>query len=230
MSIFCGTCVLCGLSSGRSLDICMECEAELPWIQYACHQCGEPFDTKDNTKCGDCLKQHPPFDKTIALFYYKKPIDNFITALKFADKLIYARILGDLLTVKLMKYYHNNSYKLPEIIIPVPLHHQRLRERGYNQALEIARLIAKKLRIVIDYKSCRRIKHTQAQALLPFKERKKNLIKAFTVKHNFKAKHIAIIDDVVTTGSTVSALSKVMRKQGVQTIDIWCCARTCTIL
>jgi ComF family protein len=224
MSIFYGTCILCGLSSGRTSDICQECESELPWIANACYCCGQDLDSFDNI-CGCCLQKRPAFDRTIALFHYQKPIDNFITALKFANKLIYAKILGELLASKLISHY-SESQRWPEVIIPVPLHNKRLRERGFNQSLEITRPIAKKLKIPTDFKSCYRTRNTQAQAQISFKERQKNLINAFAVKHNFRANHIAIVDDVMTTGSTVGELSETLRQHGVQIIDIWCCART----
>jgi len=238
MNIFYGTCILCGLSSKRNIDICLKCETELPWIEKACCNCGQPlYDIYDNDSkntestlintetCGSCLRKKPPFDKTLVFFHYQKPISDFIMALKFNKKLIYAKILTDLLIPKLIKHYNINQ-SIPELIIPVPLHKKRLRERGYNQALEIARPIAKKLNLPIDFRSCRRIKPTKPQTFISSSERDKNLIGAFTVNNQFRAKHIAIIDDVMTTGNTVKELSKILHKNGAQTIDIWCCART----
>ena len=225
MSILYGTCILCGLPSGRAADICVECEAELPWIMNACYCCGQELDNFENI-CGCCLRKKPAFDRTIAPFHYQTPIDNFITTLKFGNKLIYAKILGELMISKLTCHYQE-LHLWPEIIIPVPLHHKRLCERGFNQSLEITRPISKKLKIPIDFKSCYRTENTKAQTQISCKERQKNLINAFAVKRDFHAKHIAIIDDVMTTGSTMGELSKILRQHGVQIIDIWCCARTC---
>lgn len=226
MFLFTGTCILCDISSHRKQDLCLKCESGLPWLQKACPRCGLPFKGiyENVHECGQCLQNLMPFDKTIALFYYKKPIDNMITALKFANKLIYAKIFGDLLGEKLQEHYKYN--KLPELIIPVPLHKKRLQERGFNQALEITRPIAKKLHLSIDFKSCQRIKYTKPQALISSKERLENIKKAFVVNKKFHAKHVAIIDDVMTTGNTVKELSKALRCQGVRNIDVWCCART----
>lgn len=226
MNIFTGTCILCGMSSRRKQDLCKKCEAELPWIEKSCFRCGQPLDNENITECGQCLQKIIPFDRTIALFHYKKPIDILIKGLKFTNKLIYARILGDLLGAKLQQSYKHD--KPPDTIIPVPLHKKRLQERGYNQALEIARPIASKFNIPIDYQSCQKVKHTKAQASIPAQERLNNMQKAFVVSKKFCAKHIAIIDDVITTGATIRELSAAFRQHGAQTIDIWCCARTST--
>lgn len=194
-----GTCILCGLPSLRQQDLCKACEADLPWT---------------NTQSSD----------TIALFHYQKPIDRLITGLKFANKLIYAKILGELMATKLIKHYQHKQ--LPELIIPVPLHKQRLRERGYNQALELARPIAKKLKIPLDFNSCTRTKNTTAQTLIPAKQRSQNLKNAFTINKNISAQHVAIIDDVTTTGNTIQELSKILYQANINKIDIWCCAKT----
>lgn len=188
------------MPSYRDQDLCKSCEADLPWI-----------DT-------------PLSDNVIAVFYYQYPIDHLISALKFANKLIYAKVLGELMAKKLVDSYKCGS--LPEVIITVPLHKHRLRERGYNQALELARPISKQLNIPINFSSCVRVKHTEAQTLIPAKQRQKNVKNVFAVDKNFSAQHVAIIDDVITTGSTIRELSKVLLQSGVSRIDVWCCAKT----
>jgi ComF family protein len=125
---------------------------------------------------------------------------------------------------KIILSYHNQP--LPSLIIPVPLHPKRLRERGFNQALEIAKPISKKLKIPIDKKSCYRIRHTAAQSGLSQSDRLKNLANAFEMKKPLIAKHIALIDDVMTTGQTLMELANLLYKNGVEKIDIWCCAKT----
>jgi ComF family protein len=114
----------------------------------------------------------------------------------------------------------------PEWIIPVPLHAERLRERGYNQALEIARPIAKKLQIPLQTRYCTRILPTLAQASMTAEERRRNMKNAFAVEELFQARHVAIVDDVLTTGSTVSEFARMLKKSGVARVDVWCCART----
>lgn len=114
----------------------------------------------------------------------------------------------------------------PEVIIPVPLHKARLRERGYNQALELARPVAHILQIPIDKHCCQRVKNTQAQSLLRAKERKQNIRGAFVVAETLSYKHVAVIDDVITTGYTIREFCGKLRCAGVQRIDVWSCAKT----
>lgn len=118
---------------------------------------------------------------------------------------------------------------MPECIIPVPLHRRRLRQRGFNQALEIAKPLAKKLQLPVDFKTCIRTKHTRPQSELSAKKRQQNIKNAFTLKKPITAKHVAIVDDVMTTGNTVTELSALLRNNGVTTIEIWCCARAASL-
>lgn len=212
------TCVLCSARTHREIDLCVACENDLPIIQYGCSLCGVSLPISQNL-CGQCLQHFPCFDKTIVLFSYEEPITKLIIDLKFHHQLIYAKILGLLMARKL------NTTALPECIIPVPLHKKRLRERGFNQALEIAKPISKILNIPIDRYSAQRTRETEPQSLTHAKERKKNVKNAFQIKPTFKANHVAIVDDVMTSGHTVNELSQALKKAGVKQIDIWCAAR-----
>ncbi|MCL5260101.1 MAG: ComF family protein [Gammaproteobacteria bacterium] len=216
-------CVLCKAPSKRDFDLCLGCEHELPHIKFSCEQCGLPL-AVNQAQCGSCLTDPPAFNATKSLFFYEAPIDSLVLALKFNNNLLYANLFGELLALHLQGYYHNR--KLPEVIIPVPLHRDRLRERGYNQALEIARPVAKKLNIQINKFSCVRFKNTLQQSALAFSERKQNIKDAFAVVKPLHAKYVAIIDDVVTTGYTVNEFSKSLRQAGAEKIDVWCVART----
>jgi len=216
-------CVFCHARVLRDIAICLDCEKDLPWNNQACYQCGAVLSSLSKTShCGACLATPPPFQKTIALFKYQTPIMKLITQLKFQQKLIYARLLGELLSKKIST---ENRENLPEFIIPIPLHTKRQRQRGFNQALEVSKVLSTRLNIPLDFKSCNRIKNTAAQSSLPAKQRHQNIKKAFNIKRPIKAKHVAIIDDVMTTGQTVLELSKVLKKQGVEKIEVWCCAR-----
>lgn len=214
-------CTLCHTNT-KGERLCYTCHQELPWQIVACTQCGLPLSHEQI--CGYCLKNPPCYDHTICLFHYQTPIDKLILSLKFAEKLNHAKLLGDLMAEKLAKHY--TDQKKPDIIIPVPLHPKRLKERGYNQALEIARPVAKKLRIPIEIRHCKRILSTPPQSSVTAKIRRRNIKNAFSVGTLLKYHHVAIIDDVVTTGSTVTELARVLKKAGVHQIDIWCCART----
>lgn len=221
------TCILCAVTVNGRLELCAACEADLPWLATVCSICAIPITAKETMQpiiCGHCLQQPPPYFKTTALFHYQTPVDNFITALKFQQQLLYARLFGELLSKRLQAIYSDQV--LPELIIPVPLHPKRLRERGFNQALEIARPIAKKLKLPIDIIHCERIRMTAAQSLLAANERQTNLKNAFKIQPTLKAKHVAIIDDVITTGHTITEFSKALQQIGVERIDIWSVART----
>ena len=145
--------------------------------------------------------------------------------LKFQKKLVYARLLSQLFAEHLSMITSQES--LPQCIIPVPLHVSRLRSRGFNQTVELARALGKKYRIAVDLTSCQRQVATQEQAALPAHEREANIKGAFSVNKKIEGiKHIAVFDDVVTTGQTVTELCKVLRQAGVERVDVWCCART----
>jgi ComF family protein len=122
-----------------------------------------------------------------------------------------------------MRFYRNDK---PELIIPVPLHEKRLKERGYNQSLEIARPIARQLKIPLAISVCDRIKHTPPQSSLSKYERQQNLHGAFSIHRTIPVKHVVIFDDVVTTGSTVVELGKILHQAGIERVDVWCVART----
>ena len=174
---------------------------ELPWIKNACPGCARPLSVIAPILCGDCLQAPPIYQTLLAPLEYKPPVDYLVLALKFGHQFAYAQILGDLLTAAVSAYYHQQD--LPELIIPVPLHPQRLLERGYNQALEIARPLHKKLHIPLGINQCTRQVATKPQAAIPANERSRNLKQAFTASAAIEATHVAIVDDVVTTGSTV---------------------------
>lgn len=125
---------------------------------------------------------------------------------------------------ELLKRYVTTAQAFPDVIIPVPLHTSRLRERGYNQALEMARPIANLLKIPVDHRSALRTRETVAQSDLPEKLRRNNVKGAFKIT-GLQADHVAIIDDVMTTGHTVEELASEVRKAGIKKIDIWTCAR-----
>lgn len=146
-----------------------------------------------------------------------------ISSLKFQHQLVYAQTLGELLVDKIKIWYQSQT--LPQLIIPVPLHLKRLRERGFNQALEIARPIAKHFSLPIDARSIKRHKQTEPQSVLPARLRTQNLNNAFSTSALFTGLTIAVIDDVITTGATITAFCKKIKQQGAAHIHVWCCAK-----
>lgn len=183
-----------------------------------------PLAFPTQSACGTCLKKPLPFHKLYVFFSYTEIIKKFVIGLKFQQRLVYAHILGALLAEKISSQYQNE--KLPDIIIPIPLHKKRLNERGFNQVIELARPISKKLNIPIDYKRCKRIVNTAAQSKLPANQRSNNMKNAFVAHRNLAYQHIALLDDVITTGHTITEMSRALYNVGVKRIDVWCCART----
>jgi len=218
--LFPPTCLLCGDAGTEGRDLCRPCAESLPFNRPACTSCARPLPFDSDIPCGEC-QQHPPaFDRSFALFRYQEPVRHLIRGLKFHARYPCARLLGDMLADALAGIKDK-----PELIIPVPLHRSRYRERGYNQSLEIARTLSRRLQIPMDLRSCIRTLATQPQTQLSAKERQRNVRKAFATPKPPKADHVAILDDVVTTGATANELAKALRKAGIKRIDVWACAR-----
>lgn len=218
-------CVLCGAASGSALALCNPCHEEIQPLDtrdLCCPRCALPLHaTAEETLCGDCQKDPPPYSAAYRFALYQPPLDRMIQQLKFHEKLHFARLLGNLMARDIRR----RNVTLPDVMLPVPLHTARLKQRGYNQALEVARYIARDLRLPLDLKSCVRHKATPEQAGLPAKQRTGNIKGAFQVARDVRDQHIAIVDDVMTTGSTVAELARTLLKKGARRVDVWVCAR-----
>lgn len=153
-------------------------------------------------------------------FDYAPPVDYMIQRLKFHGELAWARALGGLMASELARRVTDP----PDVVVPVPLHRRRLAERGYNQALELARPLARALAAPVDVSLCARIRPTREQSALGAGARRANLRGAFAVAGSAPSS-IAIVDDVLTTGSTAGALAHVLRQAGAAHVSIWICAR-----
>lgn len=193
----------------------------MPILPEHCPQCG--YFLLKKALCGNCLNNKWFYSSVYAAYPYQGLVEKMITQLKFNHQLIFALALSQLMHERMMDYYQGKP--LPQAILPVPLHKKRMQERGFNQALEIARPLARKLQLKLLKNEVIRIIHTLPQSGLNAKNRKQNLKNAFTLVRPVPFQHIAILDDVMTTGETVNALSHVLRENGVKKIDIWCCAR-----
>ncbi len=145
---------------------------------------------------------------------------HLITSLKFGAHYKNARLLGLLLADHLKQ-----TAQSPDLILPIPLHKARYRQRGFNQAIEIAKTVSKELQIPLDLSSCLRHRDTPHQTALTAKQRRKNMKNAFLIVNPVLAQHIAILDDVMTTGSTAHELASLLKKEGVGRVDVWVCAR-----
>lgn len=216
------TCLLCDAAGHNGRDLCPGCAAALPYAVHACPRCARPLPAAApaDTPCGSCQKKPPAFDSITALLRYEEPARYLLRALKFHQRHACARLLGELLAARL-----ECLPALPELIVPVPLHPRRYAERGYNQSLELARPLSKHLGIPLDTQHCRRIRATLPQTELDAGQRRRNLRGAFRVQGNLRASHVAIVDDIVTTGSTVGELARQLKRAGIARVDVWCYAR-----
>ena len=216
------TCLLCGNPGYRQRDLCLVCYQQLPRNTDCCYQCAEAFVTPNigPKVCGHCLRRRPAFDETHAPFLHDATIRYLVTRLKFNADYKNARLLGLLLAEHVSQVAER-----PDIILPVPLHRSRYRERGFNQSIEIARTVSRQLAIPLDLQTCRRQRDTPHQTGLSAKLRRKNLRQAFVLVKPLNVRHVALLDDVMTTGTTVHELALTLKKAGVNRVDVWVCAR-----
>ena len=215
-------CVLCERPGFSGLDLCADCLADLPKNNFCCYRCAENFTVAADSPqlCGRCLNEPPHFDETYAPFLYQGAMPYLIGQLKFNHQYKNARLLAGLLG-----QYIADSAELPDCIVPMPLHINRYRERGFNQSIEIARHLSAQLGVPTEVRHCRRLRDTVHQTSLPAKQRLKNMHKAFAIEKNLNFQHVAIIDDVMTTGASASALAQTLKQNGVNRVDVWVCAR-----
>ncbi|MBI5612594.1 MAG: ComF family protein [Gammaproteobacteria bacterium] len=213
-------CPVCQGRAAHGRDFCAGCAAALPYLGPACPRCAAPHDLGAGAaECGRCQTEAPAYTAGSALFRYAFPVDRLIQGLKYHGQLHHARVLGEALAAELA------GRRLPERILPVPLHAARLRERGYNQSLELARVLARRLKVELDYRSLQRTRATAPQTGLPLEQRARNVRQAFALAPGFHARHVAIVDDVMTSGHTANAAAKCLRHAGVEEVEVWVVAR-----
>jgi ComF family protein len=219
----CLTCQQHFKGSGR---ICSLCLSQLPWLAFSCYRCALPLKTQDHSLCRLCRDQNQYClaKRSLFCFSYAHPIDQMIKAWKFDGALIYEAFFIDCLTDLIQKKVPLD--KMPEGIISVPISKKRCQERGFNQSMALTKKIAKTFQIkrYDDILGCHFQKHHQAS--LSSQERKKNLITTFYLKKNHALpKHMAIVDDVMTTGATLNTIAQMLFKQGVEKVEYWGIAR-----
>jgi ComF family protein len=188
-------------------------------IDPACVRCAAPLPRPG--VCGQCQRRPPAFDRAVAAFRYRAPLDAMVKRLKFHGDLQLARLLGSLMAERVVQ----SAEALPEVIVPVPLHPRRLRRRGYNQALELARPIARRLAVPLEWHQVMRVRATDPQTEVPAPLRSRNVKDAFAVTPGFCARRVAIVDDVMTTGHTINELAKALCRAGATEISAWVCTR-----
>ncbi len=218
-----GNCLLCGARVPSRADLCPACERSLPRTAWACPRCAasDVVRETEDVICGACQKQPPAFVATHAVFRYASPVDKLIQDLKYHGRLDLSRVLGGYLARQLAALAEPRS----DVIVPVPLHRSRLRERGYNQSLEIARFVARRLRVPLDATGATRTRPTAPQTQLAHDQRRKNVRGAFSASDAFAGRRVAIVDDVMTSGHTVNALAECLLRSGATDVRVWVVAR-----
>ena len=211
-------CVLCGCMSRAGLW-CETCEQALPYLQAPqCIHCALPIPSGD--WCGHCLSHPPKFSRSTALYSYTFPINKLIQQLKYGDQLALADTFASKLAQRL------DRARLPDLIIAMPLHPNKLKQRGYNQSLLLARKLAQELDVKLITHACRRVRDTPSQSSLPFKERGKNMRNAFVCEVDLSGMKVALVDDVLTSGASMDALAAAALKRGASEVQVWVVART----
>lgn len=209
--VFGGTCFICRGAARATL--CESCDADLPRLrQPLCPRCS--LESPAGAVCGRCLSQPPHFDATVAALGYAFPADALVHALKFRGELALAPLLSALLKERIREK--------ADCIVPVPLSAQRLRERGYNQAVEIARHLGGRLEV----ESCARERDAPPQAGLDREARRRNVRGAFRCNRSFAGERVAVVDDVMTTGATLDELARALKAAGAATVSNWVVCRT----
>lgn len=220
-------CLVCDSPGLEGMDLCAACADDLPWNRCACPRCALPLPLPG--VCGDCLRREAalvrrgrtsPLDGVHASFVYATPLDRLLPRFKFHRDLAAGALLSQLLA-------ENVAVRpRPDAVVPVPLHRARLRRRGYDQALELARPLARALELPLRDDLLQRVRCTAPQSELNAGARRRNLKGAFAVKADTPLPvHVALVDDVMTTGATLHAAAEALRRAGVQRVEAWVCAR-----
>ena len=210
------------------MDLCRSCEASLPWLEHACPVCALPLPLSGLAKCGRCLQGQRRIHRTCSAFRYDSPVSELISQFKYQRMLAAGRVLTSLLAQQIQLHYQD--LPLPELLLPIPLHPSRLRQRGYNQALLMTRELSLALQIPLAATLLHRTRATPAQQGLKARERRRNLRGAFTVDPRWQqvqVQRVALIDDVVTTMSTVQEVARALERSCSRPLEIhvWCLAR-----
>jgi ComF family protein len=216
-------CVLCGGRSGNR-HFCTGCRRTLPRIPIACSRCGQPLarPLPAGLDCADCILRPPPFRTVRAALLYTFPVDAALKMLKFDGRLVYASAFAELMQGELAQLRHADA------LLPVPLHRWRHAARGFNQALELARPLARRSGLPL-FTITRRVRRTRPQTGLSAAERRRNLRGAFVLTRPLPCRHPLIVDDVMTTGETCSQLARALLAAGAEDVSVLTAARAGTL-
>ena len=211
-------CLLCG-ATVQGDHLCPGCRDDLPRLpEGRCPQCALP--SHGGAVCGNCLRHAPAFDPTEAVYAYDFPLDALVKHCKYQGALEVTAFFAREMATQVAKRDR------ADVIIPMPLHPGRLGERGFNQAAEIARRLSRQVRIPWLPHICRRVRDTPPQAGLNLKARRRNLRGAFLCEGDLSGKRVALVDDVMTSGTSLNELARTVKKAGAASVTAWVVART----
>ncbi len=218
-------CLLCD-ERCEGQPLCSPCEADLPWLDGRCTVCAVPLPSR-GLVCGECLKRPPSYDHVEVPWRFAFPVDALITRFKHQARWPYGRLLGERLAHHL-EHAFAEGLPRPDLLLPVPLARRRLRQRGFNQAQMLADWLSRPLGIATDARVLERVLDTPAQQQLDAATRRRNLRQAFAIATaaDVKGRHLALVDDVLTTGATAEALARLLKRAGAERVDVYCLART----
>ncbi|ABA76914.1 ComF family protein [Pseudomonas fluorescens] len=219
-------CLLCDEPADAQIPICTACETDLPWLGDQCLTCALPLPAYGLT-CGGCLQEPPAFETVAVPWTYSFPVDTLITRFKHNGKWPLGHLLADVLG-QFLQHRFEEDLPRPDALLPVPLAPKRLRQRGFNQAAMLAQWLGKSLDLPCEEHSLLRVQDTDAQQALNAKARKRNLRHAFALSADaqVQGRHLALVDDVLTTGATAQALARLLMDAGAARVDVYCLART----
>ena len=213
---------MCADSQSTMYGICSHCWENLPWLaEQRCRQCALPLPNASSTICGACLRSQPFFDRTIAAIAYDFPLDALLKQYKYRQSLKFTPFLTQIL----YQHIHADSTTI-NTIIPMPMHAERYRLRGFNHALELAKRLSRLCNITLHNNLCVRTRDTPPQAGLALDKRIKNTRGVFACTQSIQGKRIAIVDDVMTSGASLNAVSKALKKSGADYVECWVVARS----
>ncbi|MBW8369161.1 MAG: ComF family protein [Arenimonas sp.] len=211
-------CLVCREPGSRGQDLCGACRTDLPFNRVACARCALPLPVAG--LCGACLRQPPPFTASRAVLVYRFPADQLLPRFKFHGDLAAGRLLSQLMAEELA------DAPRPPALVPLPLHPARLRQRGDDPALELARPLARALGLPLRDDLLRRVRATSPQSELDAASRRHNVRSAFSAPNpRALPGHVALVDDVMTTGATLAEATRALLRAGVARVDLWVAAR-----